>query len=258
MIETHALTKRYGQTTVVDAVSLDFPPGGLSAIIGPNGAGKSTLLCMLARLLDADGGEVRLDGRALADWPNADLACRLAILRQDNHLAMRLSVRDLVSFGRYPHSKGRITPADREQIAAALAYMDLEAIADRFLDELSGGQSQRAFIAMVLAQDTDYILLDEPLNNLDLRHAHDMMRQLRQLADERGKTVLVVLHDINFAAAWSDRIIAMKNGRLLHAGPPAEIMRPEVLEEIYDLSMPVHQLGAHPAGLYWLPAAARE
>lgn len=258
MIETQSLSKRYGSTTVVDGVDLQLPPGGLTTIIGPNGAGKSTLLCMLARLLPPDAGQVILDGRTIHDWSNAQLAKCLAILRQDNHLAMRLTVRDLVGFGRYPHSKGRLGPADLEQVQAALAYMDLEQIADRFLDQLSGGQRQRAFIAMVLAQDTDYVLLDEPLNNLDLKHAWDMMHLLRRLADDRGKTVLVVLHDINFAAAWSDRILAMKQGRLCYAGAPSEIMQPAVLQDIYDLPMAVYPFSDSPAGLYWLrhPAQA--
>lgn len=254
MIETHSLSKRYGSTTVVNAVSLALPRGGLTAIIGPNGAGKSTLLGMLARLLPADAGSVSLDGQQLGDIASETLARQLAILRQDNHLTMRLTVRDLVSFGRYPHSKGRPGPEDQRQIEAALHYMDLETLAGRFLDEISGGQRQRAFIAMVLAQDTDYILLDEPLNNLDLRHAAAMMALLRRLADERGKTIVIVIHDINFAAAWSDRIVAMKDGQVLAEGPPETIMQPDTLASIYDMPMPVRELGQRLAGLYWLPA----
>lgn len=258
MIETHHLTKQYGHTTVVDNVTVSIPTGGITALIGPNGAGKSTLLGMLARLIPADTGYVSLDGTPLAEWDNQQLARRLAILRQDNHMSMRLSVRDLVSFGRYPHSKGHLTPADQEQINAALHYMNLHVLADRFLDHLSGGQRQRAFIAMVLAQNTDYILLDEPLNGLDLKHAAEMMHLLRRLADEQGKTLVMVLHDINFAAAWSDHILALKQGRLMYSGDPAMIMQPEILQTIYDVTMPVQQIQEQPVALYWLPEAKPE
>ncbi len=258
MIETFGLVKRYGSTTVVDAVSLQIPRGGLYSIIGPNGAGKSTLLAMLARLMPPDEGEVRFDGTPLARLDSAHLARQLAILRQDNHLGMRLTVRDLVSFGRYPHCKGRPGPEDHQRVDEALDYMDMAPLATRFLDQLSGGQRQRAFVAMVLAQDTDYILLDEPLNNLDLRHAAQMMALLRRLTDERGKTVVIVIHDINIAAAWSDRLLAMKDGRLIHSDEPAGIMTPEVLEDIYGLRMSVSRLGRHPVGLHWLPAPSAE
>lgn len=257
MIEALNLSKRYGNTTVVDALSLCIPRGGLYSIIGPNGAGKSTLLAMLARLMPADAGEVRFDGIPLTQLENGALARQLAILRQDNHLSMRLTVRDLVGFGRYPHCKGRPGPGDERHVDEALRYMDMQTFSARFLDQLSGGQRQRAFVAMVLAQDTDYILLDEPLNNLDLRHAAEMMALLRRLVDERGKTVVLVIHDINMAAAWSDRIVAMKHGRLVRAGTPAEIMQAEVLEEIYGLRMPVSHVAGYPLGLHWLPEAAR-
>ncbi|WP_268595839.1 ATP-binding cassette domain-containing protein, partial [Escherichia coli] len=139
---------------------------------------------------------------------------RLAILRQDNHLPLRLTVRDLVAFGRYPHTGGRLTLDDKVHIDRAIAYLELEPLADRYLDEMSGGQRQRAFVAMVLCQDTRYVLLDEPLNSLDMKHAVAMMGTLRRAADELGKTVVLVLHDINFASAYADRIVAMKAGRV--------------------------------------------
>src|SRR5690606_31214841 len=151
------------------------------------------------------------DGLDVAATPGDVLARRLSMLRQDNHLAARLTVRDLVTFGRYPYSKGRYTVEDERHVRDAITYLGLEAYADRFLDELSGGQRQRAFIAMVMCQDTDYLLLDEPLNNLDIRHTVDIMRLVRQTAHERGKTVVVVLHDINMASAYSDSILAMKD-----------------------------------------------
>src|SRR5690606_34998381 len=178
-VRAEGVTKCYGRSLVVDDVHLDLPLGGVTALIGPNGAGKSTLLSIVGRLLGADAGRVSVAGLDVATTRGDELAKRLAVLRQDNHLDIRLTVRDLVTFGRYPHSKGRPTAEDLEHVERALAYLDLTELADRFLDQLSGGQRQRAFVAMVLCQDTDVILLDEPLNNLDLRHAVAMMGRLR-------------------------------------------------------------------------------
>jgi iron complex transport system ATP-binding protein len=164
-------------------------------------------------------------------------------MRQDNHVTARLSVLDLVAFGRYPYSKGRLTAADAEHIDRSIAYLGLEPYRNRFLDELSGGQRQRAFIAMVLCQDTDYMLFDEPLNNLDIKHAVETMKLLRRLADDFAKTVVVVLHDINFASAYSDRIVAMQGGRLAFEGPPEEMIVPARLRAIFDVDCHVHAVG---------------
>ena len=251
MIEVLGATKSYGATCVVDGVDLRLPRGGVTSIIGPNGAGKSTLLSMVARLLPMDGGSVTLDGLDVHATPGDRLARRLAMLRQDNHLTARLTVRDLVAFGRYPCSRGRPTADDAGHVARALAFLDLEPDADRFLDELSGGQRQRAFVAMVLCQDTDYVLLDEPLNNLDLRHAVSMMRLVRRAADELGRTVVLVLHDINFAARWSDHVVAMKDGRVAHQGPPAEVITPDVLRDVYGMDVAVHCLDGCPVAVYF-------
>jgi iron complex transport system ATP-binding protein len=258
MIEIDHVTKRYGHSLVLDDVSLAIPAGGLTAIIGPNGAGKSTLLSIAARLTAADKGTVRVDGLDVSATPGDVLAKRLAILRQDNGVAMRHTVRDLVAFGRYPHSKGRPTAEDARHIARALDYMELGSLQARFLDELSGGQRQRAFVAMVLCQDTDFLLLDEPLNNLDMKHAVGMMRLLRRAADELGKTVVTVLHDINFASCYADRIVALKEGRLAFVGKPEELMRPETLAAIYDMAIPIHEIGESRIGVYFtMPGAGR-
>jgi iron complex transport system ATP-binding protein len=251
VIGVKGLRKSYGHSVVVDDVDLEIPAGGVTSIIGPNGAGKSTLLGIVSRLLDPDAGGVTVDGLDVATTRGDEIAKRLAVLRQDNHLAVRLTVRDLVRFGRYPWSKGRPTAADAELVERAIGWVELDGLADRFLDEMSGGQRQRAFVAMALCQDTDYVLLDEPLNNLDMRHAVSMMRRLRRAADELGRTVVLVLHDINFASCWSDRIVAMRDGAVVHQGTPDEIMREDVLRDIYGMDIPVQEVGGRRIGVYF-------
>ncbi|PAT33261.1 iron ABC transporter ATP-binding protein [Vandammella animalimorsus] len=251
MIELEQVSKHYGAAAVVDGVSLNIARGGVTAIIGPNGAGKSTLLSLISRLAPLSAGRVRIDGLDVARTPSDVLARKLAILRQDNPMTLRLTVRDLVAFGRFPHSKGRLSLEDARHIDQALAHLQLTELAGRYLDELSGGQRQRAFVAMVMCQDTDYVLLDEPLNNLDMHHGVAMMGLLRTLADEHGKTVLIVLHDINFASTYADHIIAMKQGRLACQGSPAELIRPEVLQPLYQMPIEVHELAGQRICVYY-------
>ena len=192
-----------------------------------------------------------MEGLDVARADSRELARRLAILRQDNHLPLRLTVRDLVAFGRYPHSGGRLTLQDKEHVDRAIDYLELEPLADRYLDEMSGGQRQRAFVAMVLCQDTRYVLLDEPLNNLDMKHAVAMMGTLRRAADELGKTVVLVLHDINFASCYADRIVALKQGRVACQGAPAELVRAEVLSALYALPIAVHEIDGRRICVYY-------
>ncbi|WP_137132652.1 ATP-binding cassette domain-containing protein [Rhizobium sp. FY34] len=242
MIEIVSLSKAYGASTVLDDVSLTLAKGGLTAIIGPNGAGKSTLLSIIARLMLPDAGTVHLDGLDVFQTRGEMLARRLSILRQDNHMAARLTVGDLVAFGRYPYSKGRLTIADKTKIDKALDYLKLSPLADRYLDELSGGQRQRAFVAMILCQDTDFMLFDEPLNNLDIPHSVAMMSLLKQASRDLGKTVVVVLHDINFASCYADHIVAMRDGRVFRQGSVNDIIEAEMLGEIYQSPFKVHDL----------------
>ncbi|MFJ4026751.1 ABC transporter ATP-binding protein [Paenarthrobacter sp. NPDC089989] len=251
MITVRNVTKRYGGTTVLDDVSCEIPRGGITSIIGPNGAGKSTLLSLISRLQPMDAGGVSVAGLDVTATPSKELAKTMAILRQENHLTMRLKVRDLVAFGRFPHSGGRPTVEDLGHVDEAIRQLDLTSMADKFVDELSGGQRQRAYIAMVLAQDTEYLLLDEPLNNLDMKHSVEMMRLLRRLADELGKTIVQVVHDINFASCYSDNILAMKDGRLVHQGTPADIMRAGMLHDVYDIHIRIEEIDGNRIGVYF-------
>ncbi|MBA1155950.1 ABC transporter ATP-binding protein [Microvirga mediterraneensis] len=252
MIEISHVSKAYGDTIVVRDVSLTLPRRGITSIIGPNGAGKSTLLSMISRLLPMSAGTVTVDGLDVTRTPSDSLARRLSILRQDNRVSARLTVRDLVEFGRYPYSKGRLTPEDRSQADRAIGFLGLEPLADRFLDELSGGQRQRAYVAMVLCQDTDYVLFDEPLNNLDMKHAVGMMKLLRRAADDLGKTIVLVLHDINFASCYSDYIVAMRDGAIVRHGTPDETMTASVIRDVYDMDVTIQDMEGRKITLYYV------
>lgn len=252
MIEISQVSKSYRDTIVVDDVTLRLPARGITSIIGPNGAGKSTLLSMVSRLLPMCKGRVTIDGLDVSTTPGDVLAKRLSILRQDNAINARLTVRDLVTFGRYPHSKGRPTREDLVHVDQAIGYLELAELGNRFLDELSGGQRQRAFVAMVLCQNTDYVLLDEPLNNLDMKHSASMMKLLRRAADDLGKTVVLVLHDINFASCYSDHIVAMRKGKVAHQGTPEQLIQPDILRDIYEMEIAVEIVGGNRIAVYYL------
>ncbi|HHT33353.1 MAG TPA: ATP-binding cassette domain-containing protein [Corynebacterium sp.] len=239
MITLTNVAKHYNDEVSIGPVDLKIPAGGVTALVGPNGAGKSTLLTMIGRLVGMDEGSIEVAGYDVTSTKSADLAKIVSILRQENHFVTRLTVRQLVGFGRFPYSKGRITPEDEKIITRSIDFLGLAELEGRYLDELSGGQRQRAYVAMVLAQDTDYILLDEPLNNLDMRHSVQMMQHLHRAATELGRTVVIVLHDINFAGHYADRICAAKNGRIVHFGTPEEIMRDDILTEVFDTPVEV-------------------
>ncbi|STU23977.1 Ferric hydroxamate ABC transporter [Klebsiella pneumoniae] len=239
MITVHQLSKAYGTKAVVSHVSTQFPARQLTSLIGPNGAGKTTLLMMIARLLEPTSGDILLDGRSVSDIRIADYARRVATLRQSPDFTLRLTVDELVAFGRFPYSRGALTPEDHRAIDEAIAFLSLESLREAYLDELSGGQRQMAFLAMTIAQQTDCLLLDEPLNNLDIKHAVQIMRALRRLCDEHGRTVILVVHDINFAANYSDHIVAMKGGAIHCAGPVPEVVTEARLRELYGLDFEI-------------------
>lgn len=239
MIRIENVSKNFGAKKVVDNVSMTINKGEVTSFIGPNGAGKSTLLSMISRLTDDYEGTIMVNEKNIHAWDTKELAKELAILKQANDIHIRLTVRELVAFGRFPYSQSKLKKEDHRLIDEALAFMELGDIADTFLDELSGGQRQRAYIAMVIAQDTEYILLDEPLNNLDIKHQIQMMKTLKKLAHEKNKTVVLVLHDINFSASYSDKIVAMKNGKIIIDGTTRDVIQTEILKNIYDVNIRV-------------------
>lgn len=234
MIQVNNISHSYGPHHTLRDVSLYFEEEKLTGIIGANGAGKSTLLSIISRLIRANSGEIMLDGTNMKELKNSDIAKKLAILKQFNHINLKLTIRELVSLGRFPHTKGRLNALDNQKIDEAIQYLALEDIEHKYIDELSGGQKQRAFLAMIIAQDTKYVLLDEPLNNLDLKYASEMMQILRALVKDYKKTILIVLHDINFAAAYCDQIVAMKDGNIIKVGDVSDVIDKTIIDEVFN------------------------
>jgi len=245
------VSKKYSSSVAIGPVTLEIPNGGLTALVGPNGAGKSTMLTMVGRLMGIDEGSIEVSGYDVATTNSKDLAKIVSILRQENHFVTRLTVRQLVGFGRYPHSKGRLNQADEEIISRSIDFLDLGELEGRYLDELSGGQRQRAYVAMVLAQDTDTVLLDEPLNNLDMKHSVVMMQHLQRAAAELNRTIVIVLHDINFAGHYADYICAMKHGKVVQFGTPEQIMQDEILTEVFETPVSVIPGPNGPLAVYY-------
>lgn len=250
MIEILNVRKMYSDEVKIGPLNIQIPKAGLTSLIGPNGAGKSTALLMIGRLLNMDEGQIKVANMNVSDSKSEDLAKILTILRQENHFVTRLTVRQLAGFGRFPYSKGRLTKEDEWIISKYIDFLDLGDLENRYLDELSGGQRQRAYVAMVLCQETEYVLLDEPLNNLDVARSVQMMEHLRHAANEFGRTILTVIHDINFAAKYSDRICAMKNGQIAAFGTVEEIMKPELLTDIFETNINIMEGPYGPIAIY--------
>lgn len=250
-MDVKQLTKKYDGKTVVDSVSFTIPKGKVTSLIGPNGAGKSTVMGIISRLIARDEGTVNFENQDISKWKSKDLAKRLSILTQSNNIQMKLTVRELVTFGRFPYSSGHNTAEDEAIIDRAIDYMELRDFQDQFIDELSGGQRQRAYIAMVIAQDTEYVLLDEPTNNLDIYHASNMMKIVRRLCDELGKTVILVLHEINYAAFYSDYICVFVNGKIAKFGTVEEVITKENLSSIYNVDFEIMEIEGKPLSIYY-------
>ncbi|MFV0440798.1 MAG: ABC transporter ATP-binding protein [Lachnospirales bacterium] len=239
MINIKEAKKIYSGEVSIGPVNIEIPKAGITSMIGPNGAGKSTTLLMIGRLLDMDSGTIKVSNMDVSSSKSEDLAKVLTILRQENHFVTRLTVRQLVGFGRFPYTKGRLTSEDEKIISKYIDFFSLQDLEKRYLDELSGGQRQRAYVAMVLCQETEYVLLDEPLNNLDVARSVQMMEHLQRAATEFGRTFLMVLHDINFAAKYSDRICAMKDGEIAAFGAVDEVMDSEILSDIFETKIEI-------------------
>ncbi|REC50212.1 iron ABC transporter ATP-binding protein [Chryseobacterium pennipullorum] len=242
MIEIKDIYKSFGTRDILNGINLKIPEAKITALIGSNGAGKSTLLSVISRLLKQDSGLVLVNEKNIQDFKNKVLAQKLSVLKQFNHITIKITVRELISFGRFPYSENRLSDHDLQKIEEAIRFLNLEDIADSYLEELSGGQKQRAYLAMVVAQDTQYILLDEPLNNLDMKHAVQMMKTLKKLTEEWGKTIIVVLHDINFASAYSDYIVALKNGEICCFDETNKVIDEKTLAEIFEIPFTISML----------------
>lgn len=240
-LSTESVTVGYGEEPVVRDLSLAVADGRVTTIVGPNGCGKSTLLRTMARLLRPTDGRVLLDGESVHDVSTRDVARKLALLPQSPVAPDGLMVRDLVGRGRHPHQRWfrQWSPEDEAVVEAALEMTDTADLRDRALDQLSGGQRQRAWIAMTLAQDTELLLLDEPTTYLDLAHQVEVLDLVTRLNRERGRTVVMVLHDLNLAARYSDVIVVMRDGVIVTQGAPAEVLTPELLATTFGLTADV-------------------
>lgn len=237
--ELHAegLRLAYGDRLVIDGLDLAIPPERITVIVGPNACGKSTLLRALARLLPPSAGRVRLDGRAIHTVPTKELARRIGILPQSPVAPDGITVLDLVGRGRAPHQTWwrQWSRADESAVFGALEATGMRELADRPVDELSGGQRQRAWIAMALAQDTELMLLDEPTTFLDLAHQLDVLDLVVDLNRRRGKTVVMVLHDLNHACRYADHVVAMNGGRIVAQGTPVEVITADLVDEVFGV-----------------------
>lgn len=242
--------KSFGNQAILEDIQLNISPSKFTAFIGPNGAGKSTLLSIMSRLLKKDHGFLSIKGKEIEAWNSKELAKELTILKQKINYQSKLTVEELVSFGRFPYSQDRLTKEDFKKVEQALEYLDILDLRNRFIDTLSGGQLQRIFIAMVLTQDTDFILLDEPLNNLDIKQSISMMKILRSLVDDLGKTIIIVIHDINIASQYVDEIVAFKDGKVFYQGTTNQVMRKEILDPLYEMDITLGEINGKKVCIY--------
>lgn len=228
----------YGNTPIIDALSLDIKSGALTAIIGPNGCGKSTLLKAMARVLPVQSGHVLLNATPIHDMPTREVAKTMALLPQGPVAPEGLRVKELVAQGRFPHRSliRQWSRDDAEAVARAMAATDIQAFADRPIDALSGGQRQRVWIAMVLAQNTPVLFLDEPTTFLDLKVQVDLMTLLRRVAHEDGRTLVVVMHELNVASAFADQLVMMRGGAVIAQGAVNDVFTQDNLLSVFDLS----------------------
>lgn len=244
MIQIDDLTITKNGTDILKDIDLSFGQGGITALIGPNGAGKSTLLSAIAGLSAPAQGTVVVEGCDMVGARPPERASRVAFLAQNEQVTARLTVRELVNFGRWTHHQGRPKEEDHRKIAEAIEAFDLGTLADRRLDSLSGGQRQRAFVAMAWAQETPWLLLDEPLSALDPKHVRDIMDRLYALTrpGKDQRSVVIVLHDLGVAARYADRIVALKDGRLVTSGPRVLAMTGPMLSDLFGTNLAIEKV----------------
>jgi len=242
-LEIESIRVGYENKTIVHGLSLQIPDGKITTIIGSNGCGKSTLLKAITRILKHESGQVILDGQNISKMKTKELAKELAILPQSPESAHGLTVEELVSYGRFPYQKGfgNLSQKDKDVIDWALQVTKTEDFRVQSVDALSGGQRQRVWIAMALAQETDIIFLDEPTTYLDMAHQLEVLELLYRLNEEQGRTIVMVLHDLNQAARFSDYIVALSQGELVKFGTAEEVMVPEVLKKVFNIDAVIGQ-----------------
>jgi iron complex transport system ATP-binding protein len=234
---TKNLDIAYGDRLIVESLNLSIPEGKITALVGANGSGKSTILKAMARIMRPKGGTVFLDGKSIHSQSTKDVAKQLAILPQNPIAPDGLTVSELISYGRFPHQKGfgSLTKEDKEIIRWAIQVTGMDAFFDRPIDQLSGGQRQRAWIAMALGQGTDMLFLDEPTTFLDLAHQLEVLKLLQQLNTDQGRTIVMVVHDLNHATRFAQHMVAIKQGSVVIEGAPEKVMTQEVLREVFGI-----------------------
>ncbi|MGP4972547.1 ABC transporter ATP-binding protein [Psychrobacter alimentarius] len=253
MLRVNQLTISRQGNTLLDNISCELNSNELIALVGHNGSGKSTLIKALAGEMSVNGGSISLDERHIADYSNKELAQQMAYLPQQLPDAAGFTVRELVMLGRYPHQKWLQKPSqiDKDKVEQAMRTTQVEAFAERTTTTLSGGERARVWLAMCLAQDTRYLLLDEPLAALDMHYQLEVIQLIRRLVDEQGLSVIIIVHDINLAAQYADRVIALKNGRICHNGTIKSTMQPDILRSIFNVDMQLlsHPITGHPVAV---------
>ena len=243
MLLTRELSHNRSESFQLDDVNLDIQSGEIISLVGPNGSGKSTLLKLISRLIKPDQGEVVLDGKVISTMNSKDIAKKLAMLPQTQESQSDLTVHELIEYGRYPHQKSynRLSKGDQDIVEWAINVTNLQKYKNRLLHTLSGGERQRAWIALAIAQRPKILLLDEPTTFLDISHQLDVMELLEQLNKELGMTIVMVLHDINQAAKYSDRLIVMKNGKIHYDGIPQCVLCREMFQSVFHIDAEIHE-----------------
>lgn len=246
-IRAEHITIAYDDKTVIQNLSTKITDGKITTIIGANGCGKSTLLKALTRIQAVKAGQILIDGRAITDLPTKEIAKQIALLPQVLEATENITVYELVSYGRFPHQSyfGQLSDIDKAKIKRAMEMTKITNLANKKIDALSGGQRQRVWIAMALAQDTDTIFLDEPTTYLDMNHQLEILELLKKLNQETKKTIIMVLHDLNLSARFSDDLIAMKNGAIYYHGQVEEVMTTDILRDIFSIEAQIGQDPVH-------------